>query len=83
MKQKSLIFLVASWLVVRLRMSILTSRLVLHHLLIQPAIILVARRENRLPAERWIFDQERAHIVVMSSSHEPIHVRALPKIGRN
>ncbi len=83
MAQKSFVLLIASWLVVRLRLGLLSTRLSLQRFLNQPAIFLVVRRESPFAEGRWLLADQRLHFISLSPSAETIEIRSLPPLGYN
>jgi hypothetical protein len=88
MKQKSRLFLVASWLVLRLRWSLAFLRIsasngTLHRLWAQPGIILFSRQHLRFPMDRWSFEEGRSVYLCFPLSKEPLHVYHLSDISHN
>jgi hypothetical protein len=88
MKQKSRLFLITSWLVLRLRWSLAFLRVsasdgALQRWWSQPGIILFSRQERQFPLDRWCFDGQRGAYLYSSSTESPVSVFRLPKISRN
>lgn len=83
MAQKSFVLLIASWLVVRLRIGLLSTQLSLQRFLNQPAIFLVARRESPFAEGCWLLADQRLHFMSLSPSPETIEIRSLPPLGSN
>lgn len=88
MKQKSRIFFITSWLVLRLRWSLACLRIsasdeTRHRLWAQPGIILFSRQHLRFPMDRWNFDEERSAYLCLPQLKEPLRVYHLPDISHN
>jgi hypothetical protein len=88
MKQKSRLFLITSWLVLRLRWSLAFLRIsasdgTLQRLWTQPGIILFSRQHLRFPLDRWCFDEQRGAYLYSAQQEESVRVCLLPKISRN
>jgi hypothetical protein len=88
MKQKSRLFFITSWLVLRLRWSLAFLRIPVSHttlerLWAQPGIILFSRRHGQFPLDRWCFDEQRSAYLYSSEPEEPVRVRRLPEVLRN
>lgn len=83
MPQKSFVVFIASWLVVRLRLGLLSTRLTLQRFFNQPPVILVTRRARPFPEGRWVMAGEQLHFLSISRPPETIEVRSLPKPGHN
>ncbi len=83
MAQKSYVLLIASWLVVRLRLGLLSTRLSLQRFLNQPVIFLVARRESPFVEGRWLLADQRLHFMSLSPPPETIEIRSLPPLDSN
>lgn len=83
MAQKSFVLLIASWLVVRLRIGLLSTRLSVQGFLNQPAIFLVSRRESPFAEGCWLLTGQRLHFMSLSSPPETIEIRSLPPLGSN
>jgi hypothetical protein len=88
MRQKSRLVLVASWLVLRLRWSLIFLRTSLDNGGIQrwwstPGIILFSRRHNQFPLDRWSFEEQRSAYLHSSPTAESLRVCFLPEISQN
>jgi len=88
MKQKSRAVLMISWLVLRLRWSLIFAQQSLVAGGIQrgwakPGIIHFARQPRQLPLERWSFDESRGAYLYSHPAAESLHVCFLPEISRN
>lgn len=88
MKQKSRLFFITSWLVLRLRWSLAFLRMpvsyaTLERLWSQPGIILFSRQHRQFPLDRWCFDEQRGAYLYSPKPEEPVHVCHLPEISRN
>ena len=88
MKQKSRIFFITSWLVLRLRWSLAFLRLPVSHATLdrlwsQPGIILFSRQHDRFPFDRWYFEEGRCTYLCCPLSEEPLRVYHLPDISHN
>lgn len=88
MKQKSRLFFITSWLVLRLRWSLAFLRVsisngALQRLWAQPGIILFSRQHQRFPMDRWSFDEQRSTYLYAAHPEEPVRVCLLPEISRN
>lgn len=83
MRQKSVLLLVTSWLVVRLRLALLSSRVVLRDLLHVPEVLLVTRRQDPHHAGEWFCDGTRLHFIHVHEQEERLHVRSFPAFEQN
>ncbi|MGH7597521.1 MAG: hypothetical protein ACREOI_14295 [bacterium] len=88
MKQKSRLFFITSWLVLRLRWSLAFLRLpvspaTLERLWSQPGIILFSRQHRPFLLDRWCFDEQHGAYLYSSEPEEPVRVHRLPEISRN
>jgi hypothetical protein len=88
MKQKSRIFFVTSWLVLRLRWSLAFLRMPVSHatlerLWAQPGIILFSRQHGLFPLDRWCFDEPRSAYVYTAPSEASVRVSFLPDLLPN
>ncbi len=93
MKQKSRLFFITSWLVLRLRWSLAFLRISASNgtpqrLWAQPGIILFSRQHLRFPMDRWNFDEERSAYLCFPPPEEPyghslLRVYHLPDISHN
>jgi hypothetical protein len=88
MKQKSRLFLITSWLVLRLRWSLAFLRIsvsdgALQRLWTQPGIILFSRQHLQFPLDHWIFDEQRGAYIYSSHSEAPLQICRLPEIFPN
>ncbi len=93
MRQKSRLFFITSWLVLRLRWSLAFFRVSispakLERLWSQPGIILFSQQHRRFPLDRWCFDEERSVYLCAPQAEEPaerspLYVYHLPNISHN
>lgn len=83
MAHKSFVVFIASWLVVRLRLGILSTRLTLQRFFNQPPVILVARRARPFSEGQWVVADEQLHFLSISTPPATIEVRSLPRSGHN
>ncbi len=83
MRQKSVMLLIASWLVVRLRLALLSSRVVLREVLLAPEVLLVTRRLDPHQAGNWFSDGTRLHFIQHHEEEQRLHVRSFPAFERN
>ncbi|MCI0692057.1 hypothetical protein L0337_08640 [candidate division KSB1 bacterium] len=88
MKQKSRLFFITSWLVLRLRWSLAFLRVpvsyaTLERLWAQPGIILFSRQHGQFPLDRWCFDEGRSAYLCSPQSEKPLRVYHLPNISHN
>jgi len=88
MKQKSRLLFIASWLVLRLRWSLIFLQKSLSNAdaprwWAKPGIILYTRRQKRLPLDCWSFDENRRAYVYSDPSLESMRVCFLPESSRN
>ncbi len=88
MKQKSRLFFIASWLVLRLRWSLWFLRASVSNGALQrwwskPGIILFSRQHGQFPLDRWCFEEQRGAYLYSAQSEEPVRVCLLPKISPN
>jgi hypothetical protein len=88
MRQKSRLVLVASWLVLRLRWSLIFLRTSLDNGGLErwwatPGFILYSYRHNQFPLERWSFDEQRSAYIHSSPNAESLRVCFLPEISQN
>ncbi len=83
MRKKSVLLLAASWLVVRLRLALLSSRVALRELLHVPEVLLVTRRQDPHHADEWFCDGARLHFIQHHAREERLHVRSFPAFEQN
>lgn len=83
MRQKSLLWLVASWLIVRLRVALLSVRSSPRDTLNVPEVLLVSRREDPYHAGIWIAYDQRLHFMHEHEKKQQIHVQSFPAFERN
>lgn len=88
MKQKSRIFFITSWLVLRLRWSLAlmlmsVSSLTLQRLKAEPGIVLLARHRRDFPADRWVFEKNSSAYLYALPNDETLRVYILPEISPN
>jgi hypothetical protein len=88
MKQKSRFLIVASWLVLRLRWSLIFIRRSLlnggrENLWAKPEIILFARQYRRFPLDDWTFDEHGAAYIYSCETEKSLRLCLLPEISRN
>ena len=83
MRQKSVLLLAASWLVVRLRLALLSSRVVLREALHAPHVLLVTRRQDPHHAGNWFADGTRLHYLFQHEEEPRVQVRAFPALEKN
>jgi hypothetical protein len=83
MRRKSVLLLAASWLVVRLRLALFSSRAALHDLLHAPQVLLVTRRQDPHRAGEWFSDGARLHFIHHHEPEQRLHVRSFPAFEKN
>jgi hypothetical protein len=88
MKQKSRLLLIASWLVLRLRWSLIFLQKSLSSAgaprgWAKPGIILYTRRQKGFPLDCWSYDENRQVYVYSDPSPESMRVCLLPEWSRN
>ncbi len=83
MRQKSVLLLAASWLVVRLRLALLSSRVILREWVNEPEVLLVTRRQDPHNAGNWFADGARPHFIHLQEDEQRIHVRSFAAFSRN
>lgn len=83
MRQKSVLLLAASWLVVRLRLALLSSRVALRDLLHAPEVLLVTRRQDPHHTGEWCSDGTRVHFIHHHEQDKRLHVRTFPAFEQN
>jgi hypothetical protein len=88
MKQKSRFLIVASWLVLRLRWSLIFIRRSLsnggrENLWTKPGIILFARQYRQFPLDSWNFDKHCAAYIYSRETEKSLRVCLLPEISCN
>lgn len=83
MRQKSLLLLAASWLVVRLRLALLTAHSSPRDTLNAPEVLLVSRHEDFYRAGTWFTTAARLHFMHENDKQQCIQVRSFPALERN
>jgi hypothetical protein len=88
MKQKSRLLFIASWLVLRLRWSLIFLQKSLSNAgaprwWAKPGIILYTRQPKRFPLDCWSFDENRQVYVYSDPSLESMRVCFMPELSRN
>lgn len=83
MTRKGFVLLAASWLVVRLRVGILSTKLTLERFFNQPPAILVSRRTSPYLEGCWVITGEQLHFFSVSAPPETIEVRSLEQLSHN
>ena len=83
MKQKSVLLLAASWLVMRLRLALLSTQGVMADLWQNPGVILVAPRDTAIAEGAWRWDGARIHFMHLEPDDAGIAIRSFPKMSRN
>ncbi len=83
MRQKSVLLFAASWLVVRLRLALLSSRVVLREMVHEPEVLLVTRRQDPHNAGNWFSEGSRLHFIHLHEEEPRIHIRSFPAFERN
>lgn len=76
MKQKSALFIAASWLVVRLRLALLSTRSLMQNLWQKPGTILVAPRQKAHAPDVWRWDGERLHFIYWNAGETAVQFRS-------
>jgi hypothetical protein len=88
MKEKSRLFFVTSWLVVRLRWSLAlvrasVSNVALQRLWSQPGIVLFSRHHYRFPIDRWVFEKNSSAYLCAPQTEDTLCIYPLPDISCN
>ena len=88
MKQKSRLFLITSWLVLRLRWSLAFLRVpladgALQRWWSQPGIILFSRQTRQFPLDGWRFDEQHSVYLHSAPSEKSVRIYRLPNLSRN
>ncbi len=83
MKQKSVLFLAASWLVVRLRLALLSTKSLVANLRQKPGVILIVPRHAAMAEHGWRWDGTRIHCIHIEPEHANIQVRSFPEMSSN
>lgn len=83
MARKGFVLFAASWLVVRLRVGILSTKLTLERFFNQPPAILVSRRASLYPDGSWVITGEQLHFFSITAPPEIIEVRSLEQPSHN
>jgi hypothetical protein len=76
MRQKGVLFFVASWLVVRLRLALLSTKSLLPHLPLKSGIILVAKRREIHTEDSWRWDGARLHFIHLENEDMRLQIRS-------
>ncbi len=76
MKQKSALFFAASWLVVRLRLALLSTKGLMQNLWQKPGVILVAPRQEFHSEDSWRWDGARLHFMHLKSNETELKIRS-------
>lgn len=69
------VFLIISWLIARLKLSIELSRLTIYRFLPRSAVHEIARNTKSLPMSHWIFEADRISLVYFHSEHNNLVIR--------
>jgi hypothetical protein len=76
MRQKSALLFAASWLVVRLRIALLSTQAMMQNLWQKPGIILVASSQKTYPEDFWLWDGTQLHFMHLKSNETDLSVRS-------
>jgi len=88
MKQKSRLLFIMSWLVLRLRWSLVFLQKSLSNGGAQrwwakPGIILYSRQQGRFPLDRWHCNETRSAYLYSNPTAESLTILLFPEISRN
>jgi hypothetical protein len=83
MKQKSLIFFAASWLVVRLRLALISTKSLMANLGQSHEVILVSPRDQHFGAGAWRWDGTRLHHLHLEHDLTALQIRSLSEMESN
>ncbi|MGH7495839.1 MAG: hypothetical protein ACREOO_26065 [bacterium] len=83
MKQKSLIFFAASWLVVRLRLALISTKSLMANLGQSHEVILVSPRHEHFGAGTWRWVGARLYHLHLEHDPTALHVRPLSEMESN
>ena len=83
MRQKSVLLLAASGLVLRLRLALLSSHVALRDLMRAPEVLLVTRRQEPRHAGEWFCDGARLHFLHHNEQEQCLHVCSFPVFDQN
>jgi len=83
MKQKGLLFLAASWLVVRLRLALLSTKSLVVNLWQKPGVILIAPRHDAMSEGGWRCDGARIYFIHIEPENAKIQVCSFPEMSSN
>jgi len=83
MKQRSVLFFAASWLVVRLRVALLSTRGLVTRVWEKSGVILVAPREEPLASGSWHWQGERLHHLNMARGNMKMRVLSFSELESN
>jgi len=68
---------------VRLRLALLSSRVILRDWVNAPEVLLVTRRQDPHNAGNWFSDGTRPHFIHLHEEEQCIHVRSFADFARN
>jgi hypothetical protein len=83
MKQRSLLVLTASWLVVRLRLALLSTKSLMADLWQKPGIITVSPRREPFGAGTWRWDGARLHYLHIDHDNTALQVCSFSETESN